>query len=132
MEIPDFLTIPAIGVALLFQLFSRTLSWPFILDGAIVIGGFFLLQWVISHGTWIGGGDIRLGVLMGLILGLWQGLLALFLAYILGALLSVILLVMKRATRRSHIPLGPFLTASTIVMMFVGDRVVDWYLRLLV
>lgn len=122
MEIPDFLTIPAMGAALFFQVFSGSSSWFSIGGGAVVLGGFFLSQWVISHGTWIGGGDIRLGILMGLILGLYQGILALMFAYILGAVFSVILLLSRRATLHSPIPLGTFLSVSTIGMMFFGEE----------
>ncbi len=36
---------------------------------AVVGAGFFLLQYVVSRGRWIGGGDIRIGAMMGMMLG---------------------------------------------------------------
>ena len=65
------------------------------MSGAIG-GGFFLLQFVVSSGKWIGGGDIRLGVLMGLILGWKLLLVALFLSYLVGAVIGIILIAKKK------------------------------------
>ncbi|PIY78426.1 MAG: prepilin peptidase, partial [Parcubacteria group bacterium CG_4_10_14_0_8_um_filter_35_7] len=63
--------------------------------GGIIVSGFFLLQFLVSRGKWIGGGDIRLGFLMGVMLGWPKAIVALFLAYIIGALIGVILIILK-------------------------------------
>jgi prepilin signal peptidase PulO-like enzyme (type II secretory pathway) len=99
-----------------------------LLYGALAIGGFFLAQHLVSKGRWIGAGDIRMGALMGLILGLRDGLGALFVAYVLGALVGVYLIATKRATGKTKVPFGTFLVAGTLVMLFVGRQLMDWYL----
>ena len=98
--------------------------------GALVIGGFFLIQWLLSKGKWIGDGDIRMGVLMGLMLGLENGLVALFIAYILGAAIGVILLVSKKARMKTQIPFGTFLALATFVSLLFGEQILNWYLSL--
>ena len=101
-----------------------------LLVGAVVGGGFFLLQFVLSRGRWIGGGDIRLGVLMGLILGWPQILTALFLAYVSGSLLAVILLIAGRKGWQDKIPFGTFLSLATVVVMLYGQEIWNGYLNL--
>lgn len=119
MEIPDFLTIPAMGIALVFHAMIGAADLISLFLGAVIIGGFFFVQWLVSGGRWVGGGDIRMGLLMGLILGLKAGLIALMMAYLLGAAVSVMLLVMKKATRKTALPMGTFLSLTTILMMFL-------------
>lgn len=101
-----------------------------LLLAAIIGGGFFLAQFVISKGKWIGGGDIRLGVLMGIILGWPHILTALFLAYIMGSLFSIILLLRGRKDWGDKIPFGTFLTLATFITMFYGPQLVAWYFSL--
>lgn len=132
MYILDRFTIPAMIVALVFNLWMTPVPVPYLIIGAAIIGGFFYLQFVISKGTWVGGGDIRMGILMGLMLGLTQGLVALFAAYLLGSVVGVILLLSKRVSRKTPIAFGTFLTAATILILFLGNAPLNWYLNLFV
>ena len=88
------------------------------------------MQFIISKGKWIGGGDIRLGFLMGIILGFPMSLVALFLSYILGLIVSLPLLIIGKKRMKSEIPFGTFLVAGTIITMFLGDKILNWYLNL--
>ena len=99
--------------------------------GIIIAAGFFLFQFIISKGKWIGGGDVRLGVLIGVILGWKLTILALMLAYILGAIVGVILLISAKKKRDSQIAFGTFLSVATFLTMFYGDFALNWYLRLI-
>ncbi|MEY4744823.1 MAG: hypothetical protein RL272_768 [Candidatus Parcubacteria bacterium] len=98
--------------------------------GFLVGGGVFWLQYVVSKGKWIGGGDISLGALMGLMLGWPRILVALFLAYVSGAFVGVILLLAKKRSWQSQVPFGTFLTAATVVTLLWGDKILAWYLGL--
>lgn len=131
MLILDRVTIPAMIVALMFGVL---LGLPVVslFVGGLVIGGFFALQFVVSKGMWIGGGDIRLGLLMGFMLGLRDGLVALFLAYVLGAVIGVALLVAKKVDRKTPIPFGVFLAIGTVLTLFFGELLIHYYLSLFV
>ena len=94
-------------------------------------GGFFLLQFLISRGKWIGGGDIRLGFLMGLMLGWPYALVALFMAYILGALIGTGLLATGKKKMQSQIPFGTFLSLATLVALLFGSQLLNQYLSIL-
>lgn len=98
---------------------------------AIIGGGFFLSQFVISRGKWIGGGDIRFGFLMGLILGFPGILVALMLAYISGAIIGVALIAVGKKKMSSQVPFGVFLATATIVSLFWAENIIEWYWNLL-
>jgi len=120
---------PGIILAFLVNLFLG-FSFFNLFFAAIIGGGFFLLQFVLSKGRWIGGGDIRLGIFMGAILGWPHVLTALFISYILGSFISVFLLLGKRKEWGSKIPFGTFLSIGTFITMLWGASLVTWYLSL--
>ena len=117
--LPDRFTIPGI---VLITLINLWLGIPLatILIGGLVVGGFFAVQFIVSKGTWVGGGDIRLGALLGVMFGLAQGILALMIAYILGALFAVYLLSKKKAGMKSELVFGPFLAIAGWIVLFFG------------
>ncbi len=133
----DRVMIPSMVIVLILNFYLGYLAgnpWNNLLNlliSGIIGGSFFLFQFVISRGRWIGGGDIRLGLLMGLILG-WQSLLvALMLAYISGAIVGVSLIAMGKKKMSSQIPFGVFLSTATIISLFWGQEIIYWYLNLL-
>jgi prepilin signal peptidase PulO-like enzyme (type II secretory pathway) len=102
-----------------------------ILLGLAVGAGFFGAQYVISRGTWIGGGDLRLGALLGVMLGWPVVLVALFLAYVVGGFVAVILLLNKRVEAKTALPFGVFLAPAGLAALFWGEQLVAWYLGIL-
>ncbi|TAL50440.1 prepilin peptidase [Patescibacteria group bacterium] len=130
MLILDQFTIPAMIFAIMINLWLGTTPAWSVLVGGLVLAGFFWIQFALSKGTWVGGGDIRMGALMGLMLGLEQGLLALFIAYVLGAMVGIVMMASGKATRKTPIPFGSFLAVATVVVLFVGQPLIDWYLGL--
>ena len=130
-EIPDIVMIPAIILAVLGTLAPETVTILDGLYGALAIVIFFLLQIVISRGKWLGGGDLRIGAFMGFVLGFQATIAAVFFSYLIGAVISVGLLITGKATRKSMIAFGPFLILGTLVTLFYGHQVLDWYLNLI-
>jgi len=125
----DKVTIPLMVIAIIF-IFILQLDWLQYLLTALAGGAWFGWQYVISKGKWIGGGDIRMGIIMGLLLG-WPNLIvALFIAYILGAMISVYLLVSKKSERGSQIAFGTFLSVATVITWLWGGELLSWYLGL--
>ncbi len=129
MLIPDKISIPAIVAVFLIQIINYQLSIINYLAAALLASGFFFLQFAVSKGRWIGGGDIRLGFLIGLMLGLPVIIFALMLSYILGTLVTLPLVALRRRTMKSQIPFGVFLTATTIIGMIFGRGMVEWYMK---
>ena len=101
------------------------------LIGAMITGGFFYLQYVLSKGKWIGGGDVRLGIMMGIWLGWPNVLVALMFAYITGAIVGIALLLLKKKDMGSQIAFGTFLSLGTFVALLNAREIINWYLALL-
>lgn len=139
--IPNEIVYSGIILTFLYQLqfsiinyqFSINFQFPifnYLLAG-LIAGAFFLTIILISKGKWMGMGDVKLAVFMGLVLGWPDILVALFLAFLGGAFVSVILIISKKKTLKSEVPFGPFLVGATIVAIFWGNILINWYLNLL-
>lgn len=124
--IPDVVVLPAILIALIGQIVLGV-SFTKIALGGIIGLGFFLIQYILSKGKWIGGGDLRLGLLMGVMLGWSNILVALFIAYVVGAVFALYLVVFKKKTWKEKIPLGTFLTFACVITIFFGEAIINWY-----
>lgn len=121
---------PAVIFAVLLNL---SLHFPLmiLILGAVFGTAFFLLQYTLSRGRWLGGGDVRLGLLLGLMLG-WPGIvMAITIAYFIGSVFSLFLIISKKKSWRSQLPLGTFLTVAAVITMFWGEQILQWYLSLI-
>lgn len=95
-----------------------------------VLSGLYLLLYVASKGSWVGFGDVKLGVGLGLLLSDWQlALIALFLANFIGCLIVIPLLIVKKLKRSSRVPFGPLLIIGMILAQLVGSPFVAMYLN---
>lgn len=100
--------------------------------GGLAVGGLFYLLFQVSGGRWIGGGDVKLGVVLGMLAGSFaEGLLLVFIASLIGTLAALPLLAMNKKTITQKLPFGPFLIAATIIVYLFGQSMVDWYQSLI-
>ncbi len=124
----DKIILPATGIVFGLNLFLREDFWNLSL-AAFIGAGFFLWQFLISRGRWVGEGDIRLGAFMGVVLGFPKILIALFLAYILGSLIGIFLVLINKKKMSSKMPLAVFLVPATFAVLFGGDKILNWYFK---
>lgn len=93
------------------------------------IAGLYGLLYAVSKGSWVGFGDVKLGVFMGLVLG-WEGaLLTLMLANLIGTLIVIPGLVSGRMSRKSRVPFGPLLIIGFFIAGIFGDQLIDIYMQ---
>ena len=130
-RLPDLATLPSYPASLLLL----GVAAPFVaggtgrfvhaLIGMAVAVAFFLLLLLVSPAG-IGLGDVKLAGPLGAYLG-WLGAAAfvtgLMAAWLLAALTGLGLLLTGRATRKSQIPFGPFLIASTLGVVLASGFV---------
>ena len=116
----DQIVWPALVIAFIFNLILGY-YWLGLLAAAVLGGGFFFLQYLLSRGKWVGFGDVKLGLLLGVMLGLKFLLLALFLAYVIGGIIAVILLISGRKKFGDLLPMGSFLAGAGIIALLWGD-----------
>ena len=126
--IPNVLTlIGAVGaVALLVAFDSGSLVEHLI--AAAAAGGFFLLA-AIVYPAGMGMGDVKLAAVMGLFLGRAVAP-AIFAALIAGTVIGGLIIARHgmEQGRKKGIPFGPWLAFGSLVGLFVGEDIVDWYL----
>jgi leader peptidase (prepilin peptidase)/N-methyltransferase len=65
---------------------------------------------------------------MGAMLGFQRGIFALVLGVLLGGAWSLIGLLTRRMTRHSYFAYGPFLAVGGLVMIYLGNAFLDWYI----
>ena len=126
--IPNRIVIPAFGVVLVAQtLLEPSPQWAL---GALGASGFLFLA-VLAYPAGMGMGDVKLALVMGVALGKTVPV-ALMLG-MLSALVPGIVLLARHGSkaRKMGIPFGPFLALGSIVSLFFGAQIVDWYLALL-
>ncbi|WP_261166356.1 prepilin peptidase [Microbacterium sp. Marseille-Q6965] len=87
--------------------------------GALLLGGFYAVLWAAGRRTGgMGGGDVKLALLVGLFLG-WHGWGALAwgaaAAFVLGGAAAIALLAAGRADARTPIAFGPFMLLGACV-----------------
>ena len=97
---------------------------------AILIGGFFYLLIIITKGKGMGGGDVKLGAFLGLMLGFPNALLATILSFVLGAVFSLFLILTGKKHFGQTIAFGPFLVLGSLIALFWGNQIMEWYLHL--
>lgn len=136
--LPDKIVWPLVGLAILQVLLHAfvfggglevlvTAFW-----GVVTASGIFYLLYQVSRGEWIGGGDVKLGIVLGLLVGgPMQGLLLIFIASLLGTVASLPMLFRSKSKRSAIIPFGPFLMAATVILILAGNRLVDWFTTLM-
>ncbi|MFH1193537.1 MAG: prepilin peptidase [bacterium] len=129
-QLPDIVGLPAAIALFVLNFFLGFGIYDLIL-GVAIGGGFFLLQYLVSRGKWVGDGDIRLGALLGAGLGFPGIIPALFIAYIIGGFVSAYLLLKKKTTLQSQIAFGTFLALGGAVALFWGAKIINWYLGLI-
>lgn len=132
--LPNKLVYPFIGLGLIQAVVL--IVWPGegvrtllqILMSFIIGSGIFYALFQISNGKWIGGGDVKLGMLLGLTLANPNlTFLMIFLGSTLGSVVSLPLLATHKVKKDSRIPFGPFLIAGAILARLFGDALINWY-----
>lgn len=83
--------------------------------GGVLLVSYFILAWLNPAG--LGLGDVKLAGLLGSFLG-WFGwpqvLIGTLAAFVLAAAVSLVLLALRKVTRKSEIPFGPWMIAGAV------------------
>jgi leader peptidase (prepilin peptidase)/N-methyltransferase len=109
---------------LALQVIFEYRSW---LDAAVggLLGFLFLLLLAILSKGGIGGGDIKLMGVLGLLLGFQGAYLTLMIASIVGVLVAIVGLLMKKYTRKTAIPFGPYLAIGALVTFYYSAEMLE-------
>ena len=86
--------------------------------GMLLGGGFFYILALVSK---MGGGDIKLMGALGLLMGIESIFFVIMTAFISAGTYALTALILKKKTRKSHIPLGPFISFGAYLVFIFGD-----------
>lgn len=127
--IPNRITYPALIIGPLLLLSADVSRWRGILLGAVIGGGFLFLISLLKRDS-MGGGDIKLGLVMGIFLGA-PVVVALFISSLLGAVYGLALVAAKKRNLRDALSFGPFLALGALLSFFWATPILNWYLGLI-
>ncbi|MBN6186523.1 prepilin peptidase [Aneurinibacillus sp. BA2021] len=88
---------------------------------------FFLIA-VLSKGG-VGGGDIKLFAVIGLFFGYPLLLVTILLSTLFGALYGISIMLLQGAGRKTEVPFGPFIAMGSIISLFFGQELINWYVQ---
>lgn len=138
--LPDVINVPFIAVSAVFACVKLCLSGDNIsalcsLFGSIfILSGIYLALYIYSRmrfgeeKTWIGFGDVKLGLGLGLLLADWQlAFLALFAANLIGTIIILPSMLLGKLRGNSRIAFGPLLVAGFLLSWLIGPQVLSWY-----
>jgi leader peptidase (prepilin peptidase) / N-methyltransferase len=138
--IPDQFSLGGTALGVLLALLPGGISFVEALIGGVI--GFGVLWLVGVAGTWIirkitpgrleeagvdqamGGGDIKMMMMVGAFLGAWGVVITLF----VGSLLALMVFGPIASMSKRLVPLGVFLAAAAAIAYAWGDGMLEWYL----
>lgn len=110
------------GIGIIFLSFAEPQLMLMRLVGSIGSFTFLLLFAWFSRGG-IGGGDVKLYVLIGAVLGLPLAFISLFLSTLIG----LVWFGLRRTPQKQAIPFAPSIALASMLTYFCGDIFLNWY-----
>lgn len=87
----------------------------------------FALLIIVTRGKGMGWGDVKYVPFLGLALGFPNIIVGVFLAFLIGAIFSLLLIALKKKHFGQTIPFGPFLSLGSLIALFFGSEIIEWY-----
>ncbi len=154
-KLPDRVTLPGIGIGLVFALWlpigdnTSTLLWRWVTGnypaavsasvvnallgaaiGAGILYGLGELWYRLRGVEAMGLGDVKMMAMVGVFLGPKLTTLTLLLGSLAGSLLGSLFILLARKDTKYELPFGSFLGAAALVALFWGDTLVSLYMGL--
>lgn len=134
-RLPDRIVLPAYAVGVVLLGAADLLRGDVVAAGtaAAVAGAAVLLFAILWAVGGMGLGDVKLAGVLGLFLGqlgVAEGVVGIAAGFLLGGLVGIVLMLLRRASRRSAIPFGPWMLAGAWIGVLAGEPVAHGYLVL--
>jgi prepilin signal peptidase PulO-like enzyme (type II secretory pathway) len=93
---------------------------------ALILSGFYWALHAVSHGKWIGFGDVKLGLGLALLLADWRlAFIALFAANLVGCLIVLPAMITGKLKRNSQVPFGPLFIIGFVIAKLAGGYLIN-------
>ncbi len=125
--LPVWATATVVVLGMVQTVFQRE-AWQSHLLGFVLVSGVLFVIYLLSGGSAIGGGDIKLMAGTGLFLGASGNVLAFLLGCLLASLMHPVRMRFFGAGRT--LALGPYLSAGVVLSLLWGQPLLHWYFSL--
>lgn len=124
--IPNKLIIAGIAFWVLLSLIEifvahtsfRSIMLYSLLGAGVCGGGLFIVSLIVKKA--LGMGDVKMFFVIGLLYGLENTYTILLVSMLIMAIVSVILLITKKATKKSAVPMAPFVAVGLLMNIILG------------
>ena len=136
MIIPDEVSIGGIIIGFIMSFFSNSITWKQSLIGILAGGGILylviILYYLATKKEGMGGGDVKLLAMIGAFLGFKAVLFSIFIGSLLGTIIGVPVMLINKKDKNFAIPFGPFLSIAAILYLYMGDKLIHYYLNFII
>jgi leader peptidase (prepilin peptidase)/N-methyltransferase len=135
-RLPNALTLPSYGVGLVLLGGAALLTHEphlvvrAVVGMAVLYAIYFLL--VLAYPAGMGFGDVKLAGVLGLYLaylGWSTWFVGWLLGFMLGGVFGVLAIALRKASRKTQVPYGPFMILGALLAVWWGPAIADAYLR---
>ena len=130
--LPDVITLPGVALGLAASFLPGSPLTP--LASALAAAGGWLAFAAVAKAyqkargvEGLGQGDWKLAALLGAFLGWQKMLLTVLLASLAGTVVGLLAIALRGRDLRYALPLGTFLGAAGVLVVFLGDALLGWY-----
>lgn len=133
--LPDNITLPLMWLGILLSFFNIFIDLETSIIGAIAgymsLWSVYIVFKVITGKEGMGHGDFKLLAMLGAWMG-WKVLFIIILtSSLVGAVVGISMIVLKKSSRATQIPFGPYLAAAGWISLLYGDQLNKFYFSLL-
>jgi leader peptidase (prepilin peptidase) / N-methyltransferase len=147
MRLPDAFTLPGIALGVVYVgasaanstadlrpsiLGEMLISIMWAVVAALLLLAIRWLYFLVRHKEGLGMGDVKLLAMIAAWLGPAPTILTLFFACLATALFGILAVASSRGSRpfkSTRLPLGSFLCAAALYVVFAGQPILTWYLH---
>lgn len=133
--LPDTITLPLMWLGILLGFFNIFVDLETSIIGAMAgymsLWSVYIVFKVITGKEGMGHGDFKLLAMLGAWMG-WKLLFVIILtSSLVGAIVGISMIVLKKTSRSTQIPFGPYLAAAGWISLLYGDQLNRFYFSFL-
>jgi leader peptidase (prepilin peptidase)/N-methyltransferase len=76
----------------------------------------------------MGLGDVKMMLMVGAFIGWKLTFLTIFMSSLIGSLVGILIVKLRRGSMKMEIPFGVFLGPAAVLSLFIGQKLIEWYL----
>ena len=128
--IPNKILLFFLPILIIARIVTPLNPWWSPIVGSLTGFGLLLLIIIVSKGG-MGAGDMKYFAVLGIVFGFPNILLVFFLSTLYGAVINIGLLALKKVTRKSAVPFGPYISFAALTVLFFGEQIINWYFQII-